>query len=147
MTFWMDAIDKLRLLGYAVNLDGEKLRYAYLGKGNPSSDEIIPLLEVLKAQKAEILNDPYFLIEQTLLEINQAYPKVRDRLIDTSQWKALFEIEQEISRTVLEDDFESLERALQAYKQAVLGVERGEAQGNLLKLLGHKRKGPGTGKP
>lgn len=56
MTSWTDAIDKLTSLGYRITLDGEKLRYAYQGKNNPSQNEITPLLEVLKSHKAQVLD-------------------------------------------------------------------------------------------
>jgi len=75
--------------------------------------------------------DSAILIEQTLLQINQAYPGVRDRVKDTSKWSALSEIEQEINKAALEDDFEGLDRALQAYKQVVLGIEGTGSQGSL----------------
>jgi hypothetical protein len=75
--------------------------------------------------------DSSTLIEQTLLEINQAYPEVRDRMKDSPQWKAFSEIEREINKTVLEDDFEGLGKALEAYKQAVVTVEDTGSQGNL----------------
>lgn len=146
MTLWMDTIGKLRSFGYSVTLDGGKLRYTYHGKGDPLSNEITPLLEILKIHKAEILQEPNFLIEQTLLEINQTYPELRDRLIDPPKWKALSEIEQEINQAALEDDFEGLERALGAYKQAVLGVEHGEAQGSLFQGLTDKQDRPGSDK-
>lgn len=86
------------------------------------------------------------IIEQTLLEINQAYPEVRDRVKDTPQWKALLEIEQEINRAALEDDFEGLGKALEAYKQAVLTVEDTGSQGDLFKVPGRKQKEPGSDK-
>jgi len=79
------------------------------------------------------------LIDQTIQEINKGYPEVRDRLKDTPQWKALSKIEQEINRAALEDDFEGLDRALQAYKQAALTVEGTGSQGSLF-------EGPGSDK-
>lgn len=39
MTPWMEAIDKLRFLGYSVTLGGGKLRCAYQGEGNPRGDK------------------------------------------------------------------------------------------------------------
>lgn len=53
MTPWMEAIDKLRFLGYSVTLEEGKSRYAYQEEGNPPQDEIIPLLDTLKAPKGE----------------------------------------------------------------------------------------------
>jgi hypothetical protein len=51
-----EAIDKLRFLGYSVTLEEGKLRYAYQEEGNPPQDEIIPLLDTLKAPKGETGN-------------------------------------------------------------------------------------------
>jgi hypothetical protein len=56
MMHWRDAVDRLRSLGYSVTLEEGKIRYAYCRKGNPSRDEIIPLLEVLKVHKAEAID-------------------------------------------------------------------------------------------
>ncbi|MBM4340328.1 MAG: hypothetical protein FJ110_12380 [Deltaproteobacteria bacterium] len=129
MTPWMDAIDRLRLLRYSINLDGEKIRYFYQGKGDPSVEEIIPLLEVLKAHKADVLRDPCFLIEQTLHEINRIYPEVRGKVKNTPRWQTLSKLEQEINRLALEGDLVGLERALKAYKEAALTVESKGSQG------------------
>ncbi len=85
-------------------------------------------------------------IINTLLEINQAYPELRDRLIDTPQWKALSEIEREINKAALEDDFEGLEKAPEAYKQSVLTVEDTGSQGNLFQGLMDKQDTPGSDK-
>jgi rRNA maturation endonuclease Nob1 len=88
--------------------------------------------KIVKEKEESITNEKsHSKIISTLLEINQAYPEVRDRLRDTPQWKNLSEIEQEINRAALEDNFEGLDRALQAYKQAVLTVEGTGGQGNL----------------
>jgi hypothetical protein len=86
-------------------------------------------LKVKRQNKSR--EDSSALIEQTILEINQAYPEVRGRVKDTSQWKALLEIEREINRAALEDDFEGLGKALEAYKRAVLTIEGTGSQGSL----------------
>lgn len=94
----------------------------------------------INTQKVEITKENYQdRIINTLLEINQVYPELRDRLIDTPHWIILSEIEREINRAALEDDFEGLGRALEAYKQAVLTVEGTGSQGNLFKGLAHER--------
>lgn len=91
--------------------------------------------------------DSAILIEQTLLEINRAYPEVRDRVKDSPQWKTLSEIEQQIDEAALEGDFEGLGKVLEAYKQAVLTVEGTGSQGNLFEGPGREQKGSGSDKP
>ena len=56
MTPMIEAIEKLRSLGYIVTQDEGKLRYAYQEEGNPPQDEIIPLLDTLKAPRGETGN-------------------------------------------------------------------------------------------
>jgi len=126
MTPWRDALDRLRFLGYSFSLDGGKLKYAYQHKDNLPHDEIPPLLEVLKTHKAEILKDPCFLIDQTIQEINQHWKPetlewVKKQRPDS--WRRLVELEREINRAALKDHLEGLERALQAYQEAVLGLD------------------------
>ncbi len=70
-------------------------------------------------------------ITETFIEINRAYPEVRSRVKDTPQWQTLSDIERQINEAALHDDFEGLDRALQAYKRAALDTGHGEAQGNL----------------
>jgi len=90
------------------------------------------LEKIVKEKEGSIMNEKsQDRIIKTLLEINRVYPELRDRLIDTPQWKTLFEIEQEINRSALEDDFEGLGKALEVYKQAVLTAEGTGSQGNL----------------
>lgn len=86
-------------------------------------------LKVKPVEKSE--GDSATLIDQALKEINQAYPEVRDQVRNTRQWKTLSEIEREINRAALEDDFEGLSKALQAYKKAVLTVGSLGCQGSL----------------
>lgn len=83
-------------------------------------------------------------IIKVLLEINRVYSDVRGRVKDTLQWKTLLEIEREINRAALEDDFEGLAGALQAYKEAVLGIEHEEIQGNLFQGLKNEQDEPGS---
>jgi hypothetical protein len=116
MTSWMDAIYRLRLSGYSVSLVGGKLRYAYQGKGNPSQDEITPLLEVLKTHKAEILKNPYFLIEQTIHAINKHWESGTLGRFSQEARERISVIEQEINRTTLAGDIEGLRKGLEEYR-------------------------------
>ncbi len=49
------AIDELRACGYQVEADGESIRFAYTGQGEPSVEQAAPLLQRLRASKAEAL--------------------------------------------------------------------------------------------
>jgi hypothetical protein len=124
MTPWMDAINKLRSLGYSVALRDERIRYVFYGKDSPSPDQVVPLIEVLKVHKDEIVNDPYFLIDQTLREINEAWAPgaltwVRQRPKDFEKIVAL---EGEINRFALEANMQELSEVLRTYKELMLGV-------------------------
>ena len=133
MTPWMDAIDRLRQLGYSVNLDGGKLRYTYQGKGNLSQKEITPLLEALKAYRGEILKAPYFLIEQILQTINKNWKPGTLGRLSPEAWERVKAIEREINRSALTKDSDGLMKKLEAYK-GIFSVNQGsspQAQGEL----------------
>lgn len=126
MTACLDAIDKLRSLGYSFTLKGERLIYTYQGKGNPSYDEITPLLEVLKAHKADILNDPYFLIKQSLQRINEGWKSGTFEWMRRSrpeEWKKMILLEEKINRATLSNDEDAIRRALIEYKAFFLRIE------------------------
>jgi hypothetical protein len=133
MNPWMDAIDKLRLLGYSVSLDGERLRYAYQGMDNPRQDEIIILFEVLKAHKAEILKDPCFLIEQTTQELNKAWkPGALTKLKSKPEERIrMLDIENKVNEVALARDIDGLKKALKKYKGLFSVMDSGEVQRNL----------------
>ena len=127
MTPWTDAIDKLRLLGYSFNLDRGKLRYTYQGKVNPSQDEITPLLEVLRTHKGEILNDPCFLIEQTIAEINSAWKPGTLPWMKQScryEWGKMIGLEKQINEKALSGDIGGLKKVLKDYQDSILSMVR-----------------------
>ena len=133
MNPWLDAIDKLRSLGYSIALDRGKLNYIYQGKGCPPQDEITSLLEVLKAHKAEILKDPCFLIEQTIQAINEHWKPGTLGRLSPEAWERVKAIEREINRSVLTKDSDGLRKNLEAYK-GIFSVNQGsspQAQGEL----------------
>jgi hypothetical protein len=128
MTLWKDAIDKFRLCRYSITLDGEKLRYAYQGKDDPPQDEITPLLEVLKAHREEILNDPYFLIEQALQRINEGWEsgtleRIKSDRLD--EWSKVIALEQRINLAMSEEDLRNLKRALESYQDLLNKLKKG----------------------
>jgi hypothetical protein len=52
----IEAVRKLSNLGYRFELAGDRLRYRYEGPGKPDPDTVRPLLEVVKANKPEVVN-------------------------------------------------------------------------------------------
>lgn len=125
MNPWIDVLDKLQSLGYIITLDGEKLKYAYHGKGNPSKDEISPLLEILMANKGEILNDPYFLIEQAIQEINETYQpeflKWR-KANKPGEWERMLILERSINEMALGSNLKGLREALDEYQGLIFAM-------------------------
>lgn len=69
----MEAVTQLHDLGYSVTCEGQKLRLVYHGEGDPPKERAAPLIEILKAHKEEILDDPHLLIDLAVQEINQGY--------------------------------------------------------------------------
>lgn len=125
MTPWQEALGKLRSIGYSVNLDDGKLRYAYRGEGNPSRDEITPLLDVLKANKEEILYDPCFLIDQMLREINSAWePGVLawTKANRPDEWGKMLTLEGEINKIALCGDLNAFREVLDSYRGIILAM-------------------------
>jgi hypothetical protein len=119
MTPWLVAIDKLQSLGYSIMLTDGKLRYTYRGKDAPPQNEITHLFEVVKAHKQEILNDPYFLIEQTLEEINGAWiPGILEWMgrSQPTDWKRLLALEAMINKRALSGDAEGIGTVLEDYR-------------------------------
>jgi len=49
----MRALDELRRLGYRIQLDGENIICRFIGPGKPDRERVVPLLQELKAGKAE----------------------------------------------------------------------------------------------
>ena len=52
----IEAVKKLSSLGYRFELAGDRLRYRYEGQGDPDRGMVLPLLEVVKAHKPEVLD-------------------------------------------------------------------------------------------
>jgi len=51
----IEAVKKLSSLGYRFELAGDRLRYRYEGQGDPDRGMVLPLLEVVKANKQDVL--------------------------------------------------------------------------------------------
>ncbi len=50
-----DLIARLNGMGYAIYLDGDKVKFRYIGEGEPSSDAR-PLLAALREHKQEVMS-------------------------------------------------------------------------------------------
>ena len=125
MTVWEMAISRLRAIGYRFVLDGENLRYTFQGKHPPSPGQIIPLIEVLTAHKEEIVNNPHFLIDQTLREINKAWtPGALEWMKRTrpNDFEKMVALEREINRIATTKNINELVEVLRSYKDMALGV-------------------------
>jgi hypothetical protein len=51
----IDAVKELAGLGYRLEVVGSKLRYQFVGHGTPDPERIMPLLEVVKTNKAKVI--------------------------------------------------------------------------------------------
>ena len=106
MTLWDEALVNLEALGYTVAVDGDSLRYNYRrGNDPPGREKITPLLEILKAHKAEvveILSSQNFevMFKKALEGINSKYisgaiPYIK--LTHPHLWQHLVEVEGKLS--------------------------------------------------
>jgi hypothetical protein len=48
------AVKELANLGYRFEVIGGKLRYQFIGSGNPDPEQVMPLLEVVKTHKEKV---------------------------------------------------------------------------------------------
>jgi hypothetical protein len=51
----IEAISKLSRLGFAFEVNGDRVRYRYQGPDTPDPAQVRPLLKVVKAYKADVL--------------------------------------------------------------------------------------------
>lgn len=125
MTLWIDALNKLRSLGYEISFNEGRLTYAYYSKDSPLPGQIVPLIEVLKVHKGEIINDPQFLIDQTLREINNTWTPGTFEWMKRSrpsEFEKMVALEEEINRIVIEANAKELVEVLRNYKELMLNV-------------------------
>jgi hypothetical protein len=118
MNLWIDTIDRLRFLGYSIVSKEGRLRYTYRGEGRPSSDEVNPLFNILRTYRGKVLNDPYFLIDQTLEEINRGYlPGAIEHMKQDrpAEWSKVISLEKEINRQALHRNRDKLIKVLNEY--------------------------------
>ena len=51
----IEAVSKLSRLGFAFEVNGDRIRYRYQGPDTPDPAQVRPLLKVVKAYKADVL--------------------------------------------------------------------------------------------
>jgi hypothetical protein len=81
----------------------------------------------LRIHKEEIVNDPHFLIDQALLEVNEEWaPGALDWMKRTrpSEFERMVTLEEEINRFALSRDMNRLNQALGRYKELMLGIAK-----------------------
>jgi hypothetical protein len=141
---WMDALAELDSLGYVLSVDGEKIRYAYQGGGNPNPAQIIPLFEAIKAHKAGVVEHLKKhtgferMFKQALEEINSKYisgaiPYMRGT--HPHLWRRLVEMEDKLSEAWLAgiaDEFKrNLDEWININLKAIENFQDRDAQGGL----------------
>jgi len=125
MTPWIEALNKLWMLGYEISLNEGRLKYAYQGKDSPLPDQIVPLIEVLKVRKEEIINDPYFLIDLTIREIDEVWRPGTLEWVKRARprdWERMLTVEGKINRVALEENVDALREALRTYKELMVSM-------------------------
>jgi hypothetical protein len=143
---WMDALAELDSLGYVLSLDGEKVRYAYQGGGNPNAAQIIPLFETIKARKALVvehlkrLADFEAMFNQALAEINCQYesgtiPYIRENY--PALWQRIIENEARLNDLWLAGETGPFKLAVEEWKnlsfQTIKIFQAREAQESLFR--------------
>ena len=66
-----EAVVKLTGLGYYFEVAGGKLRYQYVGSGNPDPERVMPLLEVVRTNKAKVME---LLVREPLGKCDCGFP-------------------------------------------------------------------------
>jgi len=121
----MNAITQLCHLGYFVHSEGRTLKYLYRGKNGLPKEKVVPLIEILKGHKEEIINDPYFHIHMALGEINERYEPgslmwaKKERV---QEWQKTLALEGEINKAALMEDVETLKEVLTQYRNLMLSM-------------------------
>jgi len=121
-TPWRDALNKLKSLGYEITLFEGKLRYIYRGEYKPPEKEITPLIGILKDNKEKIINDPGFLIDQTIKRINEIYvPGTLEWLkkYHHGAWEKIQDFHEEINELALKGEVDKLREALTKYEEFI----------------------------
>ena len=155
---WMDALAALESLGYVLSVDGEKIRYAHEGSGNPTTAQITPLFEAIKAQKAQVMKhlkmqaDFEERFNQVLEEINRQYEPGTIRHIRENYpglWQEIVGAENRLSDSWLIGNTEGFKKDLNGWKnlnlQAIEIFQNRDAQEGLFKHGGHQTRAMNLG--
>lgn len=122
MKSWVEAVTELRSMGYVFSTQNDGLKYDFKGNSYPDSKRVTELLAILKDHKQEMLNDPSFMIDATLTEINEGWTAGAIewfKRFHPEKLKELATIEGEINGMVMEGDVEGLKGALGGYRKHV----------------------------
>jgi len=123
---WRDVIVELIHLGCSIRISGDNLQVRWEGRGSlPSQEKFSSLVEILKAHKEEILNNPYFLIDQTLKEINEIWQPGFLNYLKFSrpgEWERVLRLEERINQCVFKGDLNELKKSLSEYRELITGI-------------------------
>ena len=118
-------LTKLRVLGYSITYARGSLKLIYRGDGSPPKKRAIPLIEILRTHKEEILSDPHFLIDLAVQEINEGWElgtlewMKRNR---PREWGKMLAVEGKINDSSLQKDSKVVKGVLAEYKSLMLSM-------------------------
>lgn len=124
---WRDALSELIRYGYSVRASGENLHIKWQGSGTIPKEKLSALIAILKEHKQKIFDDPSFIIDETLREINEAWePKFFNYLKFSSPRKLdkLLNLEEKINQCALKHDLSGLKKSLNEYRELVKGISK-----------------------
>ncbi len=111
---------KLSECGYRFSLSGDNIVLKYIGRDDPKSDEILPLVSELKQHKSEIiqyLKDEHFL--NTFRDtVNEMAGKYKDKLFDYARsripekYEQFNQVENRVNKYWDNGNFENFQKEL-----------------------------------
>ena len=118
-------ITRLGSLGYSIALVGGNIRLSYRGDGSPPKERALPLVEILRTHKEEILSDPHFLIDLAVQEINEGWEPGTLEWMKRNrprEWGKMLAVEGEINDSSLQKDSKVVKGVLAEYKSLMLSM-------------------------
>lgn len=114
---------------------------------------LIEKYRALKAHKGAILKDPYFLIDQTVEEINRGYKPGTLEWMKANrpdEWGEILTLEQRVNEMAFRDDLDDLRGALNSYRELIFSMlkrfkTQKEKKGQEIFNFVERPKSPGTG--
>jgi len=123
-------VSELYDIGYALNLEGENIRFSYAREGTPPGKTTLLLSEV-RLHKLEIIDflkkEPFRLIEQTLIEITEHWePGALEWMKRTrpNDFKKMVTLEEQINQLALSGDANTLNEVLKSHTGLMVGMAR-----------------------